>query len=378
MRRSLGAVLKETFTHNWESNIHLDLSEKIYNSYQTINREEKLRKLLWRRVLISSSKRILAFNHWKYLKSASALKSKCNMLKKYIYKTQRGLEYSKNQEYSTSSQATSTAISLLSQSSSQPQFQKCERKAENPAINRLYYDRFRKDEILKIKQQNAMARETEGCTFQPELVAKHSFVPEREVFDRLSTSYRKDVENLRSLERDVIEMRECTFSPKLVSKQMNRSTSISSLYQDAEVRKHKLRSIQVSEIGKDLEECTFKPEILNRSIKLAQARSNDESDIHTKLYNHHSQTLRKRRTQEMQEITLRSTQALTMSSSSHDVYDRLYQDAKEKERKRSVEPRRANETVRKRERRSGSVPDRKSELYEKLIRESVLKQVRRD
>ena len=299
------------------------------------------------------------------------------MLKKYIYKTQREIELQKNHECSTSSQAISTATSLLSQSSSQPQFQKCERKAENPSINRLYYDRFRKDEILKIKQQNAMARETEGCTFKPELVAKNSFVPEREVFDRLSTSYRKD-ENLRNLERDVIEMRECTFSPKLVAKQMNRSSSISSLYQDAEIRKHKLRSIQVSELGKDLEEYTFKPEILNRSIKLAQATSNDEPDIHTKLYNHHSQTLRKRRTQEMQEITLRSTQALTMSSSSNDVYDRLYQDAKEKERKRSVEPRRATETVRRRERRAGSVPDRKSELYEKLIRESVLKQVRRD
>jgi len=300
------------------------------------------------------------------------------MLKKYIYKTQREIQLSKNQECSTSSQASSTAATLLSQSSIQPQFQKCERKAENPAINRLYYDRFRKDEILKIKQQNAMARETDGCTFKPELVAKHAFVPEREVFDRLSTSYRKDVENLRNLERDVVEMRECTFSPKLVSKQRNRSSSISTLYQDAETRKHKLRSIQVSELGKDLEECTFQPEILNRSIKLAQTRSKDELDIHTKLYNHHSQTLRKKRTQEMQEITLRSTQALTMSSSSNDVYDRLYQDAKEKERKRSVDSRRATETVRRRERRSGSVPDRKSELYEKLIRESVLKQVRRD
>lgn len=287
---------------------------------------------------------------------------------------QREFDTQKSRDLTNSSQVASTAMSLLSHSSSQPQYQKCERKAENPTIQRLYNDRFRKDEILKIKQQNAMDRETDGCTFKPELVSKQAFNLEKEVFDRLGTSYRKDLENLRKVERDILEMRECTFSPKLISKQLNRSnTSFSSLYEDSELRKHKLRTIQISELSKDLEGCTFQPEISPKSMRIIKSRPQDFQDVHDKLYNQHSETLRKRRTQEMHDITLRRSQTYNMNSS--DVYDRLYQDAQQ--RKKSVEPRRSEDTPKRMENRSGSVPDRKAEFYDRLVRDCSVRKTRR-
>ena len=160
-------------------------------------------------------------------------------------------------------------------------------------IDSLYEEGKRK---LQARSKSAYmtmkeAEDLKKCTFQPRI--KHTQRNENSYHRNKSTHIHslsqkpvREKAHLERIKRELKGLKECTFTPKLMTSKStrdNRSKSVfDSLYQENKKRQKSRRRNEVANKNKDLEGVTFKPKI-NSERKLRAPFSKPRPDVQTRM-----------------------------------------------------------------------------------------------
>jgi len=220
-------------------------------------------------------------------RSAPRLGGKENSLWKRLHDESERLERKKEAEKEKLAQQEMEACSFT------PQVSITRKESSEATWERLLGDRA---SVLELREEVKAVKELDGCTFQPDLPTQ-SYQPrqkrtsEADVYQRLQAETEKAArqQELRQEMKQMLELEDCTFRPKLVASRepargVGRQDSQQSVYdrlvEEAVKRKRRQERLKESVKTQELGDCTFTPAVLGLDALASSdvaARRNSET-----------------------------------------------------------------------------------------------------
>ena len=210
-------------------------------------------------------------------------------------------------------------------------------------FDKLYYLASTKNEKSKLRDYVQREKELAGCTFHPQLIAKHSPRKEKsaEIYPRLSRLCQKERKDSLKEIKTVPEMKNCTFKSELRNSNSNlifNKNVYDRLSLQGEISKQ--AKAMKSKLGKEreIDKCTFAPKTRWRQTHFMIFNTNEKT--HDRLYKEydHKKSKEKKMREEFQKAELNECSFKPVISSSikrdvsnKSIYKRLYAEFAEKE-----------------------------------------------
>ena len=334
--RTLASHMKREFEDDYLGKIHTELATRMYEAWKITAKEDALRTMDRIRGKFTLTDKLKTFVWWSERVAGGRTRKIKNPFSAFYDNKYANRTNSTSAPKVLTPTLLPTAVSIPSTL----QQETASMETPDPVLEPFYQEHSRHRDLQNPRYKPGTQVDSRFYSSSPSAATSYAKTPVP-VFDRLSADTRSfSSKSLTTAEREV---RKCSFTPHLTSKQyFSIGSSPSTLYSQSELVQRKIRQMQLESQRKEMSNCSFSPQIRSAGVSRSSSftTSTSNKSVFEKLFEGHDRSQRRLREkamlkaeEEVKSTPFRPKVNHPVAGFSPSTGERLFQDSKVRERK---------------------------------------------